>query len=212
MDENGANSAKPATARDRILAAATTTFYAEGIRAVPVDRIIEQAAVTRATFYRYFPGKEDLVHAYVQARDEAIRQAAAQAARAGADPAALLRALVDGIADDVCTPGFRGCPFINAAAEYPDPAHPVRRAVAAHRDWFRQTLADLLGALGQAQPAVGARTLTMLRDGAMVGGYLDGADSIHEHLRRCVAAVVPQAGLEGGRDGGRSDPGHHRRS
>ncbi|MET1075426.1 MAG: helix-turn-helix domain-containing protein, partial [Umezawaea sp.] len=55
--------------RDRLLDTASRLFYAEGIRTVPVDRLVTEADVTRATFYRHFPSKEDLVVAYLRATD-----------------------------------------------------------------------------------------------------------------------------------------------
>jgi len=59
-----------------------------------------------------------------------------------------IRMIVDGIGQESCSPGFRGCPFINAAAEYADPDHPVRLVVDAHRRWFKQAIEDFLGELG----------------------------------------------------------------
>lgn len=170
--------------------AASQVFYAEGIHAVPVDRIIEEAGVTRATFYRHFAGKEELVRAYLEARDQEIRAAADHAARGVDDPVALLQTFVDGIDEDMCKPGFRGCPFLNAAAEYPDPKHPVRLAVAVHRTWFRETLEHLLAATGHPEPEPAARTLVMLRDGAMATAYLDAPGTAREHLTRAIGTLV----------------------
>ncbi|CAM5399639.1 hypothetical protein SLAVM298S_07597 [Streptomyces lavendulae subsp. lavendulae] len=143
----------PSPARERLLAAAGRVFYAEGIHATPVDRVIEEAGVTRATFYRHFPGKESLVLAYVERRDAEVRATAAEAAETIATPLDLLHALVAGVAAEICRPGFRGCLFLNAAAEYPDPGNPVRVAVAGHRAWLRELLADLLSRAGRPGPA-----------------------------------------------------------
>src|SRR5262249_21676035 len=99
--------------------------------------------------------------------------AATQATR---DPAGLLRAIAIGIAEDVCGPAFRGCPFINAAVEYPDPDSTIHRAVDEHRAWFHARLLDLFTAAGHPEPGPAARRLVLLRDGAMMGGYLGPAD------------------------------------
>ncbi|GAA1630445.1 TetR/AcrR family transcriptional regulator [Catellatospora bangladeshensis] len=192
--------AKPSAARERLLAAAARTFYAEGIHAVGVDRVIEQAQVTRATFYRHFPGKDDLVRAYVEAADADIRARLAAAQAVTADPYRLLGLCVEGIGEDICAPGFRGCPFINAAAEFPDPDHPVHRAVVTHRAWFRDALAGLLTTIGYADPQLGADTLVMLRDGAMVAGYLGSPDAARANLRAAASAMFPRP--DGGADVG----------
>jgi AcrR family transcriptional regulator len=164
---------RSSTARDRLLATAARIFYAEGITSVGVDRLVSEAGITRATFYRHYPGKEDLVLGYLRMRDDEARERVRAAAASGAPPREVLVSLAAGLGDEVCGPGFRGCPFINAAAEYPDPAHPVRQLIAEHRAWFRGSLVELLRADGQAAPELVAGVLVVLRDGAMAGGYLD---------------------------------------
>src|SRR4051812_23843262 len=64
----GRSAARPSLARARILAAADRLFYGEGIRAVGVDRLMSEADVTRVTFYRHFPSKDDLIAAYLNGR------------------------------------------------------------------------------------------------------------------------------------------------
>ncbi|MBL1288033.1 TetR/AcrR family transcriptional regulator [Streptomyces sp. NPDC057067] len=183
----------PATAspaRARLLETASAIFYAEGIRHVGVDRIIAEAQVTRVTFYRHFPSKEDLVLAHVEQRDQQIRSVVTEAFRTSTDPEALLLMMMAGVGAEICGPGFRGCPFINAAAEYPDPGHPVRRAVQAHRTWFRQTVLNLATAAGCTDSEHTTAALILLRDGAMAGGDLDDPQSVREHLMRTVSAVL----------------------
>ncbi|HEY0119672.1 MAG TPA: helix-turn-helix domain-containing protein [Cellulomonas sp.] len=179
-------------ARERLLRTASELFYREGIHAVGVDRIVEQAGVTRATFYRHFPGKEDLVEAYIGVEDASIRALFDGARATTTDPRLLAEAVVDGIADDVARHHTRGCPFINAAAEYPDEASPVRKAVHAHREWFRGTLEEVAGGVGVADPAAAAGQLVLLRDAAMVGGYLDGWPRVRDVF---VAAARSALGL-----------------
>ena len=161
-------------ARERLLRTASDLFYAEGIHAVGVDRIVAEADVTRATFYRHFPGKENLVEAYIGVEDATIRGLFDDARAAVSDARELAAAVVDGIAEDVARHHTRGCPFINAAAEYPEAASPVRTAVHRHREWFRAALEEVARGVGVADPAEAAGQLVLLRDAAMVGGYLDG--------------------------------------
>lgn len=161
-------------ARTRVLETAVRLFYAEGIHPVGVDRIIAEAGVTRSTFYRHFPGKEDLVVAYLGYEDARIRSLFAAAATADATARDLLAVVIDAIGRDVQRLHTRGCPFINAAAEYPDPDSPVRIAVTGHREWFRRALRDLAVAAGVTDPELVAGQLVLLRDAALVGGYLDG--------------------------------------
>lgn len=160
--------------RERLLDTAVDLFYRQGIHAVGVDLVLSEAQVTRATMYRHFKGKEGLVVAYLEREDTAIRALFAAAADQGGSPRELLDAVVEGVVADATTVHRRGCPFINASAEYPDPDSPVREVVQRHRTWFRQTLAELLAAADVSDPEAGAATLVMLRDAMFVGGYLDG--------------------------------------
>lgn len=180
-------------ARERLLTTASELFYREGIHAVGVDRIVSEAGVTRATFYRHFPSKEDLVEAYLGVEDANIRGAFTGAEGSGAPPSQMLELVLHGLAEDVARHHTRGCPFINAAAEYPEASSGVRVAVETHRDWFRGQLAGLLEAAGHPSPMLAARQLVLLRDAAMVGGYLDGWDNVRDGFDATARAVVAGA-------------------
>ena len=184
-----AAAARPGSARQRLLDAATALFYREGIHSVGVDRIIETAGVTRATMYKQFAGKEGLVLAYLKGEDEALRGLFAQATEASDDPDVLLGLVVDGIALDIRERHTRGCPFINAAAEYPDQG-PVRELIAAHREWFRDTLRQLAEGARLRDPDAVAASLVLLRDAALVGGYLDGQDRVAPAFARTARDLI----------------------
>jgi AcrR family transcriptional regulator len=180
-----ATSGRVSAARGRLLRTATELFYAEGIRAVGVDRVIEVAGVTRATFYRHFPSKDDLVVAYLRAVHDAVRDLA------GDHPGeARLRRVVGSMTEMVCSPGFRGCSFINAAAEFADPHSPVHRAVRDYRSWLSATFVADLAAAGHPDPTAAAAHLVMLRDGAMVAGYLSDPAVARDTLLRGLDAVL----------------------
>ncbi|SIR29159.1 TetR/AcrR family transcriptional regulator [Micromonospora avicenniae] len=182
--------ARPSEARERLLATATRIFYAEGIHSVGVDRIIAEAKVTRATFYRHFPGKEDLVVAYLQAADQAIRDHVETASAAGRPAADALQAIAESIARDIQSAGFRGCAFLNAVAEYPDPDNAVHQAVLAHRQWFLETINALLADIQESEAEPAARHFVMLRDGAMAAGCLFDPVLISETFLRGVEGLI----------------------
>lgn len=179
--------------RDRLLRVASGLFYRDGISTVGVERILSEADVTRATLYRHFAGKEGLVEAYLDREDETIRGYFSSAELQATSPQHYLELAVAGIAQDALHNHTRGCPFINAAAEYPDPQSPVRQRVNRHRTWFRNALETALTNAGRSDPAGRARTLVLLRDAALVGGYLDGPESINQTF---VRAARKAAGLD----------------
>lgn len=176
-------------AREAILGAAVAEFTAHGIRAVSADRIITDAGVSKVTFYRHFPTKDDLVVAYLESELGRVQRAVA-ATGAGSAPGQWGAAL----ADEICRPGFRGCPFINAAAEYPDSSHPARAVVARFREWMITAIAGALAAQGVADSARVARQVMMLRDGALVEGYVAGEpERVARELSGGIAALVAAA-------------------
>lgn len=181
---------RPSEARSRLLGTAMRIFYAEGIHSVGIDRIVAEAKVTRATLYRHFPGKEDLVLAYLGEVDRATRAQVDDAVTRGLPAADTVRALGESIAQGIKSPGFRGCAFLNAAAEYPDPDHPVHKAVIAHRQWFLDTVTELLARIREAPAELAARHFVMLRDGAMAAGCLFDPALICETFLRGVDGLL----------------------
>jgi AcrR family transcriptional regulator len=189
-------------ARERLLATAGQLFYGEGIRAVGVDRLVSEARVTRATFYRHFPSKEDLVLAYLRAADVRVRDAVRAATTDAPSAADALRRIADSIGDDLGRPEFRGCAFLRAAAEFPDPADPVHREVGAHRAWFVGALRDLFVQVYEddgERPERAARHFLMLRDGAMSAASIDDAEDVGETFRRGVEGLITVVHVPGSR-------------
>ena len=193
--ETSTDGPRRSEARDRLVSTASGLFYREGIRAVGVERILTEAPATRATFYRHFPSKDDLVLAYLRGVDAHTRDTVHAAVESAPSPAEALRAIGAGVADDLTAPGFRGCAFLKAAAEYPDPDDPVRRVVAEHRDWYLTTLTGLFAEVFGASPRRGrpehaAQHFVMMRDGVMAGADLDGADNVGAAFRRGVEGLL----------------------
>jgi AcrR family transcriptional regulator len=180
---------KVSEARSRLLETATGLFYREGVNNVGVDRIVSEASVTRATFYRHFPSKEQLVLAYLQVAHDSIVQRMT-AALAIDDPKERLRAIGDDIVAQIKSPGFRGCAFIKVASEFDDPDDAVRQAVAAHRKWFAKVVRAAFTDAGNPIPANPARHFVMLRDGAMVAAYLDGPKQAADTFIRGVDGLL----------------------
>jgi AcrR family transcriptional regulator len=161
-------------ARERIVRAAGDLFYAEGIHAVGVDRVTAAAGVAKATMYQQFRSKDELVAACLQRRAEQWRASVADPVLALPGSAARrVGAVFERLGKTFAAPGYRGCPFINAAAEYPGPDGPVAAAIAAHRAQVRGLFAELLAGVLAARRAALTDQLVLLYDGTMVGAQLD---------------------------------------
>ncbi|MEU4415268.1 TetR/AcrR family transcriptional regulator [Nocardia salmonicida] len=174
-------------ARERLLDTATRLFYTEGVHTVGIDRIIAEAGIAKATFYRHFKTKEDLVVAYLQR--EYARQRDALESVPG-DGFATITTIFDTLRDISCGPGFRGCPFLNAAVEFPDPQHPVRRVVDEYRAWFRELMAEHLRAGGHPAPDDAARALLLTRDGVTISGGVGDSDTVRAGIRAALVHIA----------------------
>ena len=186
---------QPSAARARILAAATRLFYATGIRAVGVDRIIAESEVARMTFFRHFPTKDHLVTAFLESQAEAGRTELREVREASEDwPRAVLAAVAAGVTTVPATEGFRGCEFVNTAAEFCDPGHPARLVVDQHRAWIRDLMSEALAELGHPTPRSTAEVLLMLRTGAIVAASLEGFTDDDGAFEKTWWSLVDRAG------------------
>lgn len=184
---------RPSAARQRILDAAFALFYARGIRAVGVDLIIAESGVAKATFYKHFPAKDDLVVAYLGQVDGVwTAQLHEAAAAAGPAPADQLVGLFDALGSACRRDGYRGCAFINAAAES-QPGTAVHERTVAHKAAVLSWVRELAQQAGARDPAALARSLTLLLDGGLASGALDASPEAPEAAKASARALVAAA-------------------
>ena len=173
MPTEPATTVRPSAARERILDTAFTLFYARGIRGVGVDLIIAESGVAKATFYKHFPSKDDLVVAYLDKVDGVWSSQLKEAAEAaGPDPANQLVGMFDALSNACRREGYRGCAFINAAAES-RPGTAVHDRTVAHKTAVLTWVRDLAERVPARDPGSLARSLTLLLDGGLASGALD---------------------------------------
>ena len=188
------------TARQRILQAAFGLFYARGIRAVGVDLLIAESGVAKATFYKHFPSKDALVLAYLGEVDELWTSQLRNAANeVGDEPAKQLVGLFDALTNACQRDGYRGCGFINAAAES-QPGTAVHDRAIAHKQAVLAWVTDLATRAGAEMPEQLARSLTLLLDGGLASGALD-ADPAAAHQAAAIAKALVVAAVSTSIDG-----------
>jgi AcrR family transcriptional regulator len=186
-------SRRASAARERILDTAFALFYARGIRAVGVDLIIAESGVAKATFYRHFPAKDDLVVAYLDKVDGVWSGQLHDAARAaGEDPADQLVGLFDALGSACRRDGYRGCAFLNAAAESP-PGTPVHDRTVVHKSAVLAWVRDLAERAGASDPGGLARSITLLLDGGLASGALDADPGAPAAAKEAARALVTAA-------------------
>jgi AcrR family transcriptional regulator len=180
--------AKRPSARERLLAASNELFYRDGVHSTGIDAVIERAGVAKGSLYYIFGGKDELVAAYLRGRLESWRQRV-EARQAGIDdPDEKILAVFDAIADYVSLPEFRGCPFVNAAAEAPA-GESQQLAIKEYRDWVRQSFLELAADTGVADSEALADALIVLYDGALASTTLTAAMTAKRIARLTLAAA-----------------------
>lgn len=181
----------------RIVAAAEELFYNRGITAVGVDLIAERSGVTKRTLYNRFGSKDQLVAAYLAERDRRWRSLVRAAVDACDRPAEAVVAPFEALRT-WSESNTRGCAFINALAELPDPAHPAHRIAADQKLWLLHLFEELAAAAGCPEPASLATRLLVLHEGALATQPLP-APTLTESTdlaRALVRACVPPTGRD----------------
>lgn len=182
--------AQRAPAKGRILDTANELFYQHGILNVGVDRIIAQSSVTKATFYKHYRSKDNLILEYVKGRRTSTEAQMQEIIDQAASPHDAVLGFLEGVAEELTKHNFRGCPFLNVVAEIPEPAHPVRLLISEHRDWYNEALYELMRGAGHPFPGDAADELMLAKDGALAGGYAGDTIAAGAAMARVVKRVL----------------------
>jgi len=187
----------PRSGRGRLVHAAVQLIYEQGFQAVGIDQVIAAAGVTKSTFYKHFQSKDELLVEAVKLRDQWESRAYQRAVEelVGDDPKAQLLAFFDVLDIWFNDPDFRGCQFINAAAEFPNPHDPIHVAAAEHKRRARDHFRDLAAAAGLADPEAFADQYAALVEGTLilrqVHGRNDAARTIKPAVQRLLETQTP---------------------
>jgi AcrR family transcriptional regulator len=160
----------PVPARDRILASAYELFAHHGIRAVGIDEVISRAEVAKATLYRHFASKDDLVLAFLQQREQLWTKewVEAEARRRGETAEEQLLAIFDLFDEWFRREDFEGCSFINVLLEMNDRTTAAGRASAEHLANIRSFIRQLATGARLRDPDGFAHAWHILMKGSIV--------------------------------------------
>jgi AcrR family transcriptional regulator len=155
-------------ARERILLTAHELFYREGIRATGIDRVIGEAGVTKATFYRHFPSKNDLVLEFLEYRHRHWMAWFVDALRRHGNAA---EAISPALAEWFGNAGFRGCAFINSLGELAATLPEIVEVTRNHKREMTSVIAGLLPSSRRRKQD--AEALALAVDGAIIRAQFD---------------------------------------
>lgn len=179
------------SAKDRLLDAAAELFAAHGVNSVGIDSVIERAGVAKMTLYNHFPSKDDLVAATLERVDQQwfdwLRAAVDRLAK---KPEDRLDAFFDALAEWFDSPGFRGCPFLNAQAELADASHPARVACEDHADKLRSFLDQTLRHSGVAVTPTLVDDVLLITEGAVTLAAVQGTSDPARRAKRLARTLV----------------------
>jgi AcrR family transcriptional regulator len=179
--------------RDHILQVAENLFYADGIRAVGVDRLIAEAGIAKASLYRHFASKDELVEAYLRGRHDRVVAALSQALAAPEVPARERVLLIfDLLAEKAGQPLFRGCAFLIAVAEQ-ESSEPVLKVAREHKTTIRSLLLGVLRELPLADPDAVAAQIALCYEGALATFAVHRDPHAAHTGRRCAEVLLDAA-------------------
>jgi AcrR family transcriptional regulator len=186
MTEDTATRQAPThTARERILETAYELFSHRGVHDVGIDELIERAGVAKATLYRHFPSKDELVLAFLEQREQrwTYGWVETEARRRGATPEEQLLAVFDLFDEWFHRDDFEGCSFITVMLEIGNLDHPVGRASADYLENIRSIVRTLAQEAGLRDPEAFALSWHIL----MKGSIVQAAEGDRDAARRAQA-------------------------
>ena len=174
--------------KERILETADRLFYLQGIRAVGVDTIAAEIGISKRTLYNHFPSKDALISAYLARRFVQPRPS-------DKSPLEQILGTFDSLERRFASKDFRGCPFVNAVAEFSEDQAVRRVAIAfkeSRRLWFR----DRLVQLGAADAEGLATQLALLVDGSIAQDLVRNDPAMARAAREAATVLLKNAGVE----------------
>lgn len=189
---HAATNSKQRPPAERILLTAHDLFYREGVRATGIDRVIAESGVTKVTFYRYFPSKNDLIRAFLDHRHQRWMAWFSDALqRHGAKRRNPIDALVPALAEWFGDAGYRGCAFINSVGELGGALPELTGIARAHKQAMAAAIAALLPP--SRHRARDAQAIALAVDGAIVAAQIDAPAKALKALDRVLASVRREA-------------------
>jgi AcrR family transcriptional regulator len=187
----------PAETRERIIAAASKLFYSDGIKSVSVDAVAAKAGLTKRTLYYHFRSKDDLVAAYLAARDQPnLALFKRWFDETEGELPDKVEAIFRNLARSARHPKWKGCGFLRTSAELANmPGHPAIRIGAAHKKKFEAWLRATFEAGGIGEAALLARQILLLLDGSFAVVLLHRDPSYMESAGKAARSLTEAAGL-----------------
>jgi len=179
------------SARQEVLETAAALFFRDGFRAVGIDTIVAESGVGKMTLYRHFPSKDDLIVAYLKDSNDKFWAWFNESTAQGAEqPRTQLIAFFEALEKLVTSPQCYGCPFLNAAVDFPEDSHPGHLVALEHKQAVRARFYELAQQAGARAPEVLADQLLLLMDGAFMAVRMFGINNPAAHVAKAAESLI----------------------
>ena len=186
-----------ASARGRLLNAATRLFCKNGINATGIDAIINEAGTAKTTLYKLFGSKTNLVHVVLETEGKQWREWFIDAIEAGGGNAQTkLARIFPALRDWFCQERFYGCPFINAVGEHDKDQKQLRAIAMRHKKIVLSHIEKLAAEMGAAEPQMLAHQLALLMDGAIVAAMVSRDPGMADTAGLAAASLLAPTKLK----------------
>jgi AcrR family transcriptional regulator len=165
------------TPKEKLFQTAARLFYQHGYRAVGVDTIAAESGIGKMTLYRHYPSKDDLIVAFLRDSNEDFWEYFEQSIAEAPTARDKLLAFFSALQSYVTSPACYGCPFINAATEYPEVDYGGHQVALEHKQSVRARFMQLAKEAGAHRPETLANALLLLMDGAYMAARMYGAST-----------------------------------
>ncbi len=182
------------TKREQLVDTALELFYRRGFNATGIDKVLAEAGVAKMTLYNHFKSKDELILATLRRRDERLRNGLMRYVEEHAEsPRDRLLAVFDAHGAWFKQEDYRGCMFINAAAEFSGIADPIHGIAAEHKRLMVRYLAKLAEDVGAKDPQRLAFELLLLLDGAIVCAQISRQTDAADRARAAAEVLIDDA-------------------
>ena len=183
-----------ASKRDELVRKALKTFYRDGFGATGMDKLVAETGVSKTSMYKHFRTKDDLILAVLRLRDENFRNwLTRRIEELAQSPRKRLLAMFDALDEWFAEDSYRSCMFIKASSEYQDPKNPIHAASAEHKRMLTSYVEGIAAKAGAKNPALLARQLMLLKEGAIVTAHLQGRAGVAKDAKQAATILLEHA-------------------
>jgi AcrR family transcriptional regulator len=183
--------------RDHLVETALGLFYRNGFHATGIDTILADSGVAKMTLYKYFKSKDELILAVLELRHERWSTwFRSEIERRSRSPRRRLLLIFEVLGEWFRSEDFRGCLFLNAAAEYSRLEPRIHEVVAGHKRQLRELLEQFASEAGAPVANGLATQLFLLVEGAIAAALVepnaDGAGSAKDAAKVLIRTAIPK--------------------